>query len=195
MSDPAEAYAALRDETARMFGYDLGNLSLTQGLQIDLVSLLRLEVDTMQGQVLAGETVDLNRLVTAHAMLQKMLPERALVAPAPAPEARFGPNAREKLRALIERTVLANDVAEAERLRDVREREEQAAVAAAAPFEPTPVAPPPPPEQPRAENVVPFDPNSVRPPAHYLRDGQPREPWRDHYDGRVTGPPPWPLPR
>jgi hypothetical protein len=83
-ADPSATYAALRDETAGMFGYDLADLSLTQGLQIDLVSLLRLEVDTMQGKVLAGETVDLVRLVAAHGLLQKMLPPQALVAPAPA---------------------------------------------------------------------------------------------------------------
>jgi hypothetical protein len=47
--DPAAAYAALRHETAAMFNYDIANLSLTQGLQLDLVSLLRLEVDMMQG--------------------------------------------------------------------------------------------------------------------------------------------------
>jgi hypothetical protein len=65
-----------------------------------LVSLLRLEIDTMSGLVLAGETVDLARLVAA-----KMLPERALVAPAPPAEVRFGNDARKKLRALIERNL------------------------------------------------------------------------------------------
>jgi hypothetical protein len=82
--DPAAVYERLRDETAGMFGYDLTNLSLTQGLQLDLVSLLRLEVDTMQGKVLAGDTVDLQRLVAAHGLLAKMLPASALVAPAAA---------------------------------------------------------------------------------------------------------------
>ena len=80
--DPAATYERLRDETAAMFNYDIANLSLTQGLQLDLVSLLRLEVDTMQGKVLAGDTVDLARLVAAHGLLQKMLPAQALVAPA-----------------------------------------------------------------------------------------------------------------
>jgi hypothetical protein len=136
-----------------MFGYDLSNLSLTQGLQLDLVSLLRLEVDTMQGQVLAGDTVDLNRLVMAHAMLQKMLPEHALVAPAPAPaEGRFGPSARARLRDLIEKTVLREDSYEAERLRDVREREEMAAVIAAGGTVEA-AAPPSPPEPAAAEQT------------------------------------------
>jgi hypothetical protein len=203
MSDPAAAYAALRDETAVMFGYDLANLSLTQGLQLDLVSLLRLEVDTMQGQVLAGDTVDLNRLVMAHGMLQKMLPERALVAPAPAPESRFGPSARERLRRLIETTVLAppvDDPVELERKAELMRREEMAAIVAAggsiepAPSIPAPVAPPPPE---RPENVVPFvdataRANSTLPPAGYLKQ---REPWESYHDGNSMGPHPWPLPR
>jgi hypothetical protein len=173
-TDPAADYAALRTETSEMFGYDLANLSLTQGLQLDLVSLLRLEVDTMQGQVLAGDTVDLNRLVTAHAMLQKMLPERSLVAPAPAPEARFGNEHRARLRDLIERTVLASTPDEDA---DTMQREEAAAVAAALPIDTAqaaPVAPSPPPSA-RADNVVPIDgtarANANRPPDHYLKDG------------------------
>jgi hypothetical protein len=95
--DPAAVYERLKTETAGMFGYDLADLSLTQGLQIDLVSLLRLEVDTMQGKVLAGETVDLQRLVAAHGLLQKMLPAQALVAPAAAASHDAFAGAREEL--------------------------------------------------------------------------------------------------
>jgi hypothetical protein len=100
--DPAATYERLRDETAAMFNYDIANLSLTQGLQIDLVSLLRLEIDTMSGAVLAGKTVDLSRLVAAHGLLQKMLPESALVAPSAAAD-HTDPfaGAREELRALL----------------------------------------------------------------------------------------------
>jgi hypothetical protein len=89
IADPAVAYEQLKRETAEMFGYDLANLSLTQGLQLDLVSLLRLEVDTMQGAVLAGEKVDLQRLVAAHGLLRQMLPAQALVAPAAAADHDF----------------------------------------------------------------------------------------------------------
>jgi hypothetical protein len=130
-------------------------------------------------------------------MLRQLLPAQALVASTPPAETRrFGPDHRERLRQLIERTVLAGEVDEAERLR-VREREEAAALAAALPVEATKAVAPPPESSPT--NVVPIDAtaraNANLPPAHYLREGQPREAWRDHCDGRVTGPPPWPLPR
>jgi hypothetical protein len=77
-ADPAAAYEALRAETAGMLKYDLADLSLVQGLQVDLVSLLRLEVDTLQGKVLAGEQVDLMRLSAALTMLHKLLPPAEL---------------------------------------------------------------------------------------------------------------------
>jgi hypothetical protein len=105
-TDPAAAYEALRAETAGMLKYDLADLSLVQGLQLDLVSLLRLEVDTLQGKVLAGDTVDLNRLAVAFGMLQKILPPAALKAEPP-PEVRPRTEARDKLKALIEAVILA----------------------------------------------------------------------------------------
>jgi hypothetical protein len=49
-------YEALRSQTAEMFGY-VGDLTLTQGLQVDLASVLRLEIDALQGQSLAGQPV------------------------------------------------------------------------------------------------------------------------------------------
>ena len=105
MSDPSAAYDRLRVETAEMLKLDVANLSLVEGLQLDLVSMLRLEVDGLQGAVLAGEQVDLGRLSTALGMLRQLLPEKSLVAsPAAAPETRFGTNHRERLRQLIEET-------------------------------------------------------------------------------------------
>jgi hypothetical protein len=195
-SDPAAAYERLKIETARMLNLSADSASLVEGLQVDLVALLRLEIDTLQGAVLAGDSVDLGRLASALTMLRSLLPAQALVSAPPAAETRFGPNARQRLRDLIEKTVLRDDPYETERLRVVREREEQAAIAAALPVEATKAAPPP--QSPRSDNVVPIDgaarANSALPPLGYLRDDQ-REPWRDYYDGRVTGPHPWPLPR
>jgi hypothetical protein len=132
--DPAVTYERLKIETASMLNLDAASLSLVENLQLDLVSLLRLEVDTLQGQVLAGEQVDLGRLSTSLAMLRQLLPERALVAPAPAPEARFGNDARKRLRRLIEQTLLGGEeiVDESQealerqfRDHDAREREER----------------------------------------------------------------------
>ena len=191
--DPATTYERLKIETAEMLNLNVASSSLLENLQVDLVALLRLEIDTLQGAVLAGESVDLNRLSTALTMLRTLLPAQALVAPAPAPESRFGPSARERLRALIERTVLTppvDDPGELERKAELMRREEMAAVIAAGGS----VEAPAPPPEPTPTNVVPIDANSRMPPAHYLKDGQ-REAWRDHFDGRATGPHPWPLPR
>jgi hypothetical protein len=49
------------------------------------------------------------------------------------PSERFGPDHRARLKALIEKTLMADDVNKFEQMRDVYEREEMAAIAAAAP--------------------------------------------------------------
>lgn len=176
--DPATIYEKLKAETAEMLRLNVDSPSLLENLQVDLVSLLRLEVDTMQGKVLSGEQVDLNRLQTALTMLRQLLPEKALVSAPPPPETRFGSEHRERLRRIIEKTLQADDMNKA----DVLAREELAAIAAAD-TTPAPVIPPPPVTPPPPDNVVPIDgiarANANRPPANYLRDGQPREPWRD----------------
>jgi hypothetical protein len=188
IGDPAAAYAALRDSTAAMFDYDLADLSLTQGLQIDLVSLLRLEVDTMQGKVLAGETVDLTRLVAAHGMLAKLLPERALVAPAPAAANPDFASAKEELNNFLIQRAAALEHCEQRESAQLREenarlREQVIQMQAQIRATPQPAAPavkPP-------SNVVPIDgaarANATKPPVSYLREGQPREEWRSFVEG------------
>jgi hypothetical protein len=84
MTDAAATYEALRASTAEMLKLDPANLSLVEGLQLDLIALLRLTTSDMHGAALSGEAVDLDRLSTALGMLQKLLPASALVAPAPA---------------------------------------------------------------------------------------------------------------
>jgi hypothetical protein len=84
MSDPASTYTRLRAETAAMLGVDTADMSKTEGLRLDITSLLLLEIDSLQGSILANEKVDLARLASALTMLQKLLPEKALVAPAAA---------------------------------------------------------------------------------------------------------------
>ena len=78
IGDPAAAYARLRIETAEMLRLNANSASLVEGLQVDLVSLLRLQLDDLQGRVLSGEQVDLNRLSTALTMLRQLLPEKAV---------------------------------------------------------------------------------------------------------------------
>jgi hypothetical protein len=77
MIEAKESYEKLRGETAAMLGFG-SEPSLIQGLQIDLIALLRLEIDTMQGEVFSGAPVDLDRLSTALQMSQKLLPEASL---------------------------------------------------------------------------------------------------------------------
>jgi hypothetical protein len=205
--DPAAAYDRLRTETAAMFGFDVSNLTLTQGLQLDLVSLLRLEVDSMHGAVLAGETVDLKRLEMAHDMLQKLLPDKALVAPAPAPDVGEHGAAVFQVETMINGLLRAREHADVKRTADLMWREEQAAILAAGGDVLAAVAPSvadggraqsgagvshpsgPPPSPPlTSEQKMERANNNRQPPAHYLR-GEPEE-WRRHIgaDGSIIAP-------
>jgi hypothetical protein len=113
--DPAGLYARLRAETARMLGFDLASLSLGEGLQLDLTSMLRLEIDTLQGACLAGQAIDLARLQAAFAMLQKLLPTSVTETPPVAADDDDG-SARRELLAVIEGYAAANEAAAAEAL-------------------------------------------------------------------------------
>jgi hypothetical protein len=78
-NDPAAQYKKLRAATVEMLG--LGgenNLTPVQSLQIDLISVLLLEIDSLQGQQLAGQPIDMSRLATALSMLQKLMPPTSL---------------------------------------------------------------------------------------------------------------------
>ena len=103
MSDPSRLVdERLKAETAQMLRLDGANLSLVENLQVDLIAMLRLQIDDLQGQVLNGAQVDLGRLSTSLAMLRQLLPEKALVAPAPAPEERGDSAAFNQVAAQIE---------------------------------------------------------------------------------------------
>jgi hypothetical protein len=73
--DPARDYEVLRRQTAAMLNLDLADLSPADGLRLDLTALLRLSLDSLQGAALAGREVDLSRLQSCFAMLQKLLPQ------------------------------------------------------------------------------------------------------------------------
>jgi hypothetical protein len=161
-----------------------------------------LEVDSMQGKVLAGETVDLARLVAALSLLAKMLPAQALVAPAPAAD-QGDPfaGAREELaRFLADRAerIQHREQRESERLlaANAKLREEitqlQAQLKAQEHPQPT--------QQPA--NVVPIDAKErmrIEEQAAKERIAQERikseRAWREHYDSRgVVMAPAFPLP-
>ena len=130
-SDPAATYERLRIETAEMLRLNANSASLIEGLQVDLVALLRVEIDALQGQVLNGELVDLGRLASALTMLRSLLPEKALVSAPPPAEVRFGPDHQKRLREMIERVVLTPSAAEHEDIAARQWKDEQMSLAAA----------------------------------------------------------------
>ena len=189
-TDTLRFHEHLRASTIQLLGYaDADRLTAAQEIRVDRAVMLRLVIDDLQARQMRGEAIDVHAFVSASEDLERMVGGNP-ASPPPTETTRFGPNARERLRRLIETTLQANDVAEAERLRDVREREEMAAALAAgafvaaaapAPAAPTPVA------------SLPSEPPANVVSLHYLREGQ-REPRRDFHDGRApTGPHPWPL--
>ncbi len=193
-TNPSAAYENLRRETATLLGYNLaGDLPLTQSLQLDLVSLLRLEVDGLQGRVLAGQEVDLDRLAAALGMLQKLLPPAELKVDPPQVGRPAAGSARERLKALIEATTAARVEDEATQVQELqaeveklRSELEAARAGAARP----PAAEPVPPDAaaPAAPSTVvplrqPEPPRQAQPPAHYLRDHQVQDPGVAFYRG------------
>ena len=130
MSDTASTYARLKAETAAMLGLDPAKTSKTEGLRLDITSLLLLEIDSLQGSILANEQIDLARLSSALTMLQKLLPSEALNAPVPTSgNTDLFAGAREELNNFfIQRAerIEAREIKESERLREenVKLREE-----------------------------------------------------------------------
>jgi hypothetical protein len=113
MSDPASTYTRLRAETAALLGVDPDDLSKTEGLRLDITSLLLLEIDSLQGSILANEKVDLARVSTALGMLQKLLPESALVAPVAESDVRDHGAAFNRIAEQIDRQIEQNKRKEA----------------------------------------------------------------------------------
>jgi hypothetical protein len=132
-SDPVAAYERLKIETAAMLNLSTDSASLVENLQVSLVAILRMEVDTLEGQVLAGDSVDLKRLEIALGMLRSLLPAQALVSAPPPAEVRFSGEHQRKLRAMIEKTVLAASATEHADIAERQWRDEQQALAAALP--------------------------------------------------------------
>lgn len=184
-SDRAELFNSLRASTAELLSYDADHLTAAQEIRINRAIALRLVIDAAQARQMRGEQIDVKEFVAASEDLERMVGGEP---DGPNDARRFGPDHRARLHALINKTLFADAEGEAERLREVCEREELAAVVAAgAPVEvakaaPAPVAPPPPAEQTSQPSNVAYLPSRTadgRPPPHYMKDGQPREPWRE----------------
>jgi hypothetical protein len=177
-TDKAALYQRLRRETAGMLGYALDNLSPAQELRLNVVSVLRLEVDALQGRSIAGESFDLGRLLEAAERLEKLLPT-----PEPARSRDPGEDAREQLRRLIMKHVEVHrqdEIREIDLLRRENQelREEIMALRGAPPPLLEPKALPPPAETPPPKPFV----NGIQP--HEVeRTFSGTEPWRPYVTG------------
>jgi hypothetical protein len=83
MSATAAAYAKARSELATLFGWNAGALSPDQMLRLDCAVALRLALDDLQGRLIRGEPIDMNRMLTASEALSKLLPPAVLASPPP----------------------------------------------------------------------------------------------------------------
>jgi hypothetical protein len=149
----ATFFEALRRSSARLLKLDADCLSGSEAVRVDRCAALRLLLDRMASQQLAGGELDAKSYIAASQELERLLggqPE--------APTHVFASNeARNKLRAMIERT-LGNENTAAAELADVMAREEAVQALAAAPGDAAQAAPPPPVTAlPLPANVVPID--------------------------------------
>jgi hypothetical protein len=183
MNVPSEAtYRELRAETAVVFGYDPERLTPLQSTRVDLVVTMRVALDGLQQQLLAGVAVDFNKLLAASEALTKLLPALA------EPERRSVAPELERARAELGRVIgcileeeglteadLAERADELERLRAIVaeqsvELEELRASAAAPAPSPSPTSSPSSPSS--ASNVTPLRPPERHAPwAPYVNAG------------------------
>jgi hypothetical protein len=85
MTEPrSDDRAEARKEAARLLGLDVERLSPADALRVDLVSSLRLVVDSEQASILSGGAADVARLNVAVASLIALLPNSKLPEPKPA---------------------------------------------------------------------------------------------------------------
>jgi hypothetical protein len=106
MSDE-QFYEKARLDAVQLLGFaDLERLTPSQSAKVDLVLSLRLAIDSLQSQLLAGEPADLSRLVSATEMLCRQLPTAA---PGITPDApRVEDSARAKMERLLDGIERAN---------------------------------------------------------------------------------------
>jgi hypothetical protein len=83
MSATAAGYAKARTEIIGLFGWNAGVLAPDQMLRLDCAVALRLALDDLQGRLIRGEPIDMNRMLTASEALAKLLPPAVLASPPP----------------------------------------------------------------------------------------------------------------
>ena len=79
----ADDRAQARSEAAQLLGVDVEHLSPADNLRVDMISALRLVVDSEQASILSGNSADLGKLNVAVASLIALLPNSKLPEPAP----------------------------------------------------------------------------------------------------------------
>jgi hypothetical protein len=163
MTEPHDDRSQARREAAALLGVDIEHLSPADGLRVDMVSALRLVIDSEQATVLDGGQSDLGKLNVAVQSLIALLPGASL----PEPESN-----REDPREHMWRTYLEmrrrGELADSyrspqQRLEAARAKvaEIEAELAALAPPPDEPSGTPPAPAAPAPDNVV----RLSRPPA------------------------------
>jgi hypothetical protein len=73
-ADPAKVYAKLRADAAELLNLDANKMSALESMQCDLVSVLMLELDMLQGAQLAGRAIDIGRVSDAVKILRSLFP-------------------------------------------------------------------------------------------------------------------------
>jgi hypothetical protein len=175
-----ELYAQARSDVIELLGFsDVERLSASQVMKIDLVTALKLSIDTLQAQLIVGEKTDVTRLLAAAEVLERLLPPAVSENQAPITP-RLEDSAREKMQQLIDSVAAAREFEEArevELLRAANERllAENAQLRAAQPAAPAgPKLLPPP------AKSAPATTESAQVPQHYQRQGN--ESWRPFVD-------------
>jgi hypothetical protein len=79
----ADDRAQARREAATLLGVDIEHLSAADSLRVDMISALRLVIDSEQASILSGGQADLGKLNVAVQSLIALLPGRELPEPAP----------------------------------------------------------------------------------------------------------------
>lgn len=189
--DPRTVYEALRISTAQLLNLDADNLSPADGLKLDLTSLLRLTLDGLQGAALAGREIDLGKLQSCYAMLQKLLPQ-AIAAPVVHESSAARRRLAELIDAIAEVEADEKDARIAE-LQTLLAEKTSALAAVIGEVASKPAAPPTPDSKVSpATNVAPDQPMQTSPqpplpssksgvPQNYLKTGS--EPWRRFVEG------------
>jgi hypothetical protein len=83
LSVTTAVYAKARAEIIALFRWDASSLSPDQMLRLDCAVALRLALDDLQGRLIRGEPIDMNRMLTASEALSRLLPPAVLATPPP----------------------------------------------------------------------------------------------------------------